>query len=191
MQRKHRIFVAINLPDDIKRELVKYHKKWLELPAKWTNFNNLHITLEFLGDLTDEELGEVCVSVKEAVVKHNSFNINLNKVLYGPPGLRSGQVPKMIWVMGDRPDELLSLKTDLQRFLLKTVRFAPEKRTSLLHVTLAKIREWEWKKIEPEERPEINENIDFTFTVESIEVMESVLKRGGPEYTIIESYNLT
>jgi 2'-5' RNA ligase len=44
--------------------------------------------------------------------------------------------------------------------------------------------------IEPEERPEINESIDLAFTVESIEVMESVLKRGGPQYSIIESHNL-
>ena len=31
---------------------------------------------------------------------------------------------------------------------------------------------------------------DFIFSVESIEVMESELKRGGPEYTIIESHEL-
>ncbi len=58
------------------------------------------------------------------------------------------------------------------------------------HITLARIQEWEWKKIEPEERPEVNENIDFIFTVESIEVMESVFKKGGSKYTIIESHNL-
>ena len=187
MNKKHRIFIAINLPEDIKRELSKYQDKWPELPAKWTAKDNLHITLEFLGDLTDEELGEVCMVVKEVVVKHNSFNISLNKILYGPP---KKIPPRMIWVEGKGSKELSSLKTDLQKSLLETVRFAPETRVFSPHITLARIKEWEWKKIEPEERPEVNENIDFIFTVESIEVMESVLKRGGPQYTIIESHSL-
>ena len=32
--------------------------------------------------------------------------------------------------------------------------------------------------------------LDLAFTVESIEVMESELKRGGPVYTILESHQL-
>jgi 2'-5' RNA ligase len=55
---------------------------------------------------------------------------------------------------------------------------------------LARISEWEFKKFEIDERPEINEEIDLFFTAESIEVMESELKRGGPVYTILESHNL-
>jgi 2'-5' RNA ligase len=72
---------------------------------------------------------------------------------------------------------------------LERVKFRPENKGFVLHITLARIREWEWKKIEPEERPEINEELDLIFTVESIEVMESELKRGGPEYTVIESHS--
>ena len=96
----------------------------------------------------------------------------------------------MIWVQGKGSKELSLLKTDLQKYLLKIVRFTPEIRISSPHITLARISGWQWKRIEPEERPEVNENIDFVFTVESIEIMESVLKRGGPQYTVIESHSL-
>ena len=48
MQKRHRIFIAINLPNDIKKYLVGFEKKWLDLPAKWVNPENLHITLLFL-----------------------------------------------------------------------------------------------------------------------------------------------
>ena len=58
------------------------------------------------------------------------------------------------------------------------------------HITLARINEWQWKSIEPEERPEVTEDIDLAFTVESIEVMESILRRGGPKYEILESCHL-
>ena len=187
MQKKHRIFIAINLPEDIKRELSKYQERWPELPAKWTAKDNLHITLEFLGDLTDEELGEVCVATKEVVEKHNFFSISLSKVLYGPP---KKIPPRMIWVEGEKSDEFSNLKKDLQKYLLEKIAFRPELKSFSPHITLARINEWEWKKIEPEERPEVNENIEYIFTVESIEVMESVLKRGGPEYTVVESHSL-
>ncbi|MBI3631767.1 MAG: hypothetical protein HY219_02785 [Candidatus Staskawiczbacteria bacterium] len=95
----------------------------------------------------------------------------------------------MIWVKGESSKELTLLKNNLQKSLLEIVRFIPGTGTFSPHITLARISGWEWRKIEPEERPEVNENIDFIFTVESIEVMESVLKKGGPEYTIIESHN--
>ena len=41
------------------------------------------------------------------------------------------------------------------------------------HITLARILEMEFRKFDLDERPEINEDIDLVFTVESIEVMES------------------
>ena len=34
----------------------------------------------------------------------------------------------------------------------------------------------------------MNEEINLNFEVNSIDVMESELKRGGPEYTILESF---
>jgi 2'-5' RNA ligase len=45
----------------------------------------------------------------------------------------------------------------------------------------------EFRRIEPEQRPEINEKINISFEVNLIEVMESQLKRTGPNYTILES----
>lgn len=155
--------------------------------AKWTKKDNLHITVEFLGGLTDVEIADVCKSVGEVAKNHNSFSINLNKILYGPP---QKNPPRMIWAEGERADELVELKKDLQEFLLEVVRFRPDVKGFSPHITLARIKEWEFKKIEPEERPEIDEDIDLVFTVESIEVMESELKRGGPAYTILESHQL-
>ena len=184
---KHRVFVAINLPNEIKKELFSYSEKYPELPAKWTAKDNLHITLEFLGNLTDEEIGEVCLAVKSVAEKHKSFSLNINKILYGPP---KKMPPRMVWAEGEKSKELSLLREDLENALTEKVRFVPENRIFAPHITLARISEWEFRKIEPEERPEINEALDLFFTVESIEVMESELKRGGPVYTILESHNL-
>jgi len=59
------------------------------------------------------------------------------------------------------------------------------------HINLGRIKTWQFRQIEPEERPEINENINLSFEVNSIEIMESRLKRTGPDYTILESCPFT
>lgn len=186
MEKRHRIFIAISLPNDIKKQLATYEQKWKEVPAKWTSANNMHVTLEFLGNLTDEELGEVCMIVKEVSQRHRAFSINLNKVGYGP---EKKIPPKVIWVEAEASDEFLDLKEDMQEYLLERVSFKPESRKTLPHVTLARILEWEWRKLDQEDMPEIFDEIDLSFFVESIEVMESVLKKGGPEYTVLESHS--
>ena len=166
--KRRRVFIAINLPEDIRKELAGYKEKWPELPIRWTKPENLHITLDFIGYVADEELLEVCKKTKEIADKHNFFEIKLFKICYGPLGFRSGQTPRMIWAIGEK---------------IKELNLSP-------HITLGRIRKWEWQRIEPEERPSIDEEIDLSFSVDSIELMESVLKKGGPEYTILESYNL-
>jgi len=162
---KHRIFIAINLPEEIKKTLVNYQEKWLELPIRWTKKDNLHITLEFLGDVLDEELLKVFQDARELASKHQPFSITLNKICYGPP---QKMPPRMIWVVGEK----------IQEFDIPS------------HITLGRIKAWEFRKIEPEERPIVDEEINLTFAVDSIEVMESQLKRGGPSYTILESFPL-
>lgn len=187
MLKRHRIFVAINLPYEVERALAEIEKKWPDLPARWTDTENIHITLEFLGDMTEVELGEVCMVVKEVAARHEAFAITLREVLYGPPGKMP---PRMVWVEGEKSKELSTLKKDLQESLLEKVRFQPEHRAFSPHITLARIKEFEFRAIEPEERPQIQENLDLNFSVESIEVMESVLTKGGPKYTMIESFPL-
>lgn len=183
---QHRIFIAINLPEDIKKKLFDYQRKWLDLPCRWTKKENLHITLAFLGYLADEELLKVINIVKEVTARHEPFFINLNKIIYGPP---QKNPPRMVWIEGEKNDELGKLQKDLENSL-QGLPPNKEGRAYVSHITLARIREWEFRKMEPEERPEINEETSFNFIVNSIDVMESVLQRAGPEYTILESIPL-
>ena len=190
---KNRVFVAINLPENIKNKLVKYQEKWPQLPARWTKKENLHITLEFLGYLTDEEILEVCQKTKKIALEKKAFTVRLNKICYAPPGkklpaksitfsnsllrspspLKNDRIPKMIWAVGEK---------------IKEFNFVP-------HITLARIKAWQFRQMENDERPTIDEEIaspagGLTFEVESIEIMESHLKKGGPEYLTLESIPL-
>lgn len=187
---KRRIFIAINLPEDIKRKLADYQNKWPDLPIRWTKPKNIHITLVFLGYVNDEELVEICKVAKEVAGRHLPFSITLDRICYGPP---KKIPPRMIWIEGEKSKELATIKNDIEKSLINSngVDFSSENRAFSLHITLGRIRQWEWRRIEPEERPEIEEEINLNFPVNSIEVMESELKRGGAEYIILQSDQLS
>lgn len=184
-----RIFLALNLPEEIKKKLVEYQEKWPGLPVRWTRKENLHITLIFLGYLSDQELSELCRICQEVASRNFSFTVNLKKIIYAPP---KKMPPRMIWIAGEKSKEFIQLREDLEKSLFTSnkISFSPEERDFSPHITLGRIRAWEFRKIEPEERPEMNEEIDLSFGVNSLEVMESQLKRGGAEYTILASFPL-
>ncbi|MDI6602641.1 MAG: RNA 2',3'-cyclic phosphodiesterase [Patescibacteria group bacterium] len=187
---RHRIFIAINLPENVKKSLIVYQSKWLELPCRWTKKENLHITLIFLGYLSDQELLEVLEITRKVASRNLAFSINLNKICYGPP---KKIPPKMVWVETEKSKEFTQLRDDLEKSLMQTERVHPalsakgRDRAFSPHITLGRIRVWEFRQIEPEEKPQIEEEISLSFKVNSIEVMESQLKRGGPDYTVLES----
>lgn len=187
---RRRIFIAINFPQEIKQKLQASQMKWLELPAKWVRPENLHITLAFLGYVADEDLIEIFRVTREVASRHAPFLISLKKVCYGPP---KKMPPRMVWASGERNMGLGSLQKDLENSLfsgpMENTK-EPELRAYTPHVTLARIKQWDFRAIEPDERPQIDEDISLSFPVDSIEVMESQLKRGGAEYTILGSYNL-
>ena len=79
------------------------------------------------------------------------------------------------------------LQKDLEDSLLGRVSFETENRPYTPHITLGRIRQWEFRAMEPEERPEIEEEINLSSEVKSIEVMESKLKPQGPDYFVLES----
>jgi len=188
---RHRIFIAINLPEDIKKRLADYRLKWPELPCRWTKRENLHITLIFLGYLNDEEILDIIKTTQEVASQSSSFSINLNRIIYGPPK----KPPRMVWAEGEKSQELANLQNDLENALASSETSINENSGEIRpyspHITLGRIKTWEFRQVEKEERPEISEEISLIFPVESIEVMKSQLKRTGPEYAILESVLLT
>ena len=185
---QHRIFIAINLPENIKKTFLNYQAGLFDFPIKWTKKENMHITLIFIGYVKDENIPKICEAVKQACAQHKSFKINLNEICYGPP---QKLPPRMIWAKGETLKELINLKTDLEKSLIKSeIGFIEDNKNFHTHITLGRIKAWEWKRIEPEERPDIIQETDLDFEVNSIEVMESTLKRTGAEYNQLLSVKL-
>ncbi len=191
MANLHRVFIAINLSEKIRRDLAAFGDKYSDLPARWTKPENLHITLIFLGNANDEEVMDICKTTAEIAKRHDPFDVTLNRICYGPEGKMP---PRMVWATGSKSVELGSLQMDLNNEFFETgIRSEDENsagREFTPHVTLARIKQNELRQMEQEELPRVDEGIHHTFLVDSIEVMESELKKGGPAYTVLESLKL-
>ena len=178
---KRKLFVAINLPEDIKRNLVKKTNKWTDLPVRWARQEKLHFTLAFLGYIDDQKIPEIIETLREAVDQNGSFELNFDTIQPGPDRLD----PKMIWLTGSTSPELVNLHEKVGRaigFLVRNhKRFRP-------HITLGKVRR---KLLAEQNIPiEIKQPFPVSFPVYSIELMSSELSEEGSEYLILESLKL-
>lgn len=191
-----RIFIAINLPEEVKEKLEALGKEIANMfpqevnrgLIRWVKKENLHLTLLFIGAVKDEEIPQICQIVKNIVQTQKSFSLRFERVCYGP----SERIPpRLIWLDLEKKPELLTLAEKLKKEMAEAgILRKIEKRGFSPHITLGRIKTWQWRRIEPEERPVIERELSLIFEVNSIEVMESKLKRTGSEYTILESAKL-
>ncbi|OGZ34689.1 MAG: 2'-5' RNA ligase [Candidatus Portnoybacteria bacterium RBG_19FT_COMBO_36_7] len=194
MSQKRRIFIAVNLPEDIKRQLLDFQKKWEYSftrqslggggPVRWTKKNSLHLTLVFIGYADEQEIYEICRLTKEVAKKYERLDLIFEKILYGPPG----KPPRMIWLKGKVSEELANIKNELEEVFVSSQNlraFRIEKRPFSPHITLARINMGQWLNLA--QKPQIEQDFKSIIPVANIDVMESDLKRDGAEYTILES----
>lgn len=189
----NRIFIAINLPLEIKKQLLVYQQEIDDLfeisPIKWTQKENLHITLSFIGPVEEKKLKEIGEIVQEISLK-KSFFIKLFKISYGPfEEYQEYEIPKMVWARG-YSKEFFSLQQELEKKLYIKKIISSLEKEKLLHITLGRINEWKFKAINHNERPIINKDINLSFLVNSIEIMNSKSSFKGTEYSIHKRFKL-
>ena len=185
--KKRRIFIAVNLPAPIKKKLLEFQRQWADLPVRWTKEPSLHINLVFIGYVDNDEMLEICQLARQVVKKNQPFEIKLKKICLGPPN----RPARMIWIQGEENPALAQLKSNLGEALLTSAKSGfnrRENRPFQVHITLARIRQEEWRRLP--NKPKIDQEVSLSFPVESIEIMESQLLRDGAEYVVLESIKL-
>ncbi|MFA6252451.1 MAG: RNA 2',3'-cyclic phosphodiesterase [Candidatus Paceibacterota bacterium] len=188
---RKRIFIAINLKEKIKNDLSENQKEIDQKfsyisdfsPIKWTKKENLHCTLLFIGEIDDMELLDIFRITENAVENVESFDLQITDMSYGP----NSDNPKMVWCNLEKTKELTGLQTCIERAILNNGYNAETDKKFTPHITLGRINQWQFKQIDLEERPDINKSLGYGFSVKSIEIMESFLKKGGAEYCILKS----
>lgn len=191
-----RLFLAINLPETIKKELAEWQNEIknsfpmevADAVAKWVTPVNLHLTLLFLGEVGDKEIPFLIKAVEGVAKDIPPIALRLTKIGYGPA---KKIPPQFIWLAIAENKILEKLVVSLAEEVSKASISWDDRGASenfFGHITLARVKEWVWKRIDPEEQPEIVKEVDLKFTARHIEIMQSQLKRTGLEYTILQSF---
>jgi RNA 2',3'-cyclic 3'-phosphodiesterase len=178
---KRRLFIAINMPDDIRKRLAKKTADWQDFPIRWVRKENLHLTLAFLGYVNDEEIPNLIERLELALDQTCGFDLIFDEIVPAP----DRDNPKMIWLVGPTNRELGILHEKIGRAVGFQVR---EHREFRPHITLGKVKR---KLLKSDDRIiKTAGKFSVTFPVSSIELMSSELSENGSEYVVMESFNL-
>ena len=191
-----RTFIALEMNEALQQFLAEtIHQLSQALPEiRWVNPQGIHLTLAFLGELDDKQLGEVFHAVEEAAQKATPFEYRIK----GLGTFGSQQQPRVIWLgIEDLPSgkiqgsplhyahRLLSKALELRGFELEKRPYSP-------HLTLARIKQP--LTLESRQRLQrlLHSGLAATssaiYPVQSLCVMKSELSRSGAKYSCLKAY---
>jgi len=176
-----RCFIALDLPreviNSIKEIQEKIKKKNLFI-GKFTELENLHLTLKFLGEIDEKKVEEVKKRLQK--INLNEFEVSLSEC-----GAFSTKFIKIIWVKLEG-EKIWDLQKEIDKALKDL--FVPEERF-MSHITIARV-----KKVPSKEKLiDYIKNIktkNLKFKVGEFFLKKSELKPEGPQYEDIEKYRL-
>lgn len=175
-----RLFIGIEMPPLLAQQLVLLGGG-IE-GARWEAAEKLHLTLRFLGDVD----GGMRATLDEALrsVHGERFSLTLRGCGHFPP---RGD-PRALWIGIEDCPPLLALQRRIEA-AVRAAGFEPDARNFAPHVTLARLRRANSKKL----AGWLSSHALWDappFEVEAFTLFSSVLGPGGSKYTAESSYAL-
>lgn len=133
-----RTFVAISLPDAVRRGLEAIQSDWrgCGFPVRWVRGGSIHLTLKFLGEIEAASVAAVEGAMQRAAAERTGFRLRTEGVGVFPAPRNA----RVLWagIGGDR-DRLLSLHASLEE-ALAAEGFSRDRRPFQGHLTLGRAK---------------------------------------------------
>jgi 2'-5' RNA ligase len=175
-----RTFIAIELEHAIKRPLIRLLRE--ELPrsrdVRWCAENQLHLTLKFLGEVSDTLLPKVCGAAAEASAEVEPFSLRISG-LGCFPGPRN---PRVMWCGVEDPTGGCRKWVERADPLLEELNFKRETRAFTPHITLGRSRNSSGARVIQEALEDVEPPETDEMLVQQVIVFESRLLPGGAQY---------
>jgi len=180
-----RLFWAVNLPAPLKKKLASLQEKLKPAgaDAKWVEEENLHLTLQFLGNVDAEKAAFLIANMQNALAGFPVFSLRLDGLGFFP-GERK---PRILWagLTGD----LASLQRLHKRVQEANLLggFPAEEREFRPHLTLARLRSARGADKLAALVKELGAAAAGLgeLPVTAVELVKSELGRRGPVYTVL------
>lgn len=179
-----RAFVAIDLPESIRAVLRRRQAAFRSASpeARWARPEGIHLTLKFLGEISEAKLREVCDGLRH-LGPFETFTIGLRGFGFFPDARR----PRVFWAGVEAPARLSRLAERVEEAMQK-VGFDREERAFRPHLTLARFKE-------PRAQPALQALLDQPgeeelgkFEASEFFLFESKLSPQGAEYRKVERF---
>ena len=170
-----RAFIAIEMPENVKNELIKIQKEIDRLgliKGRFTEIENLHLTLKFLGEISRSELE--AVKEKLASIKFDLFEAELNELGV----FNSEEFIRIVWI-GLKGDDLFKIQKQVDQTLEDIF---PSESRFMAHVTLARPKFVEDKQVFINELKKISFD-KIKFKIDKVVLKDSELTEQGAKYS--------
>ena len=174
-----RCFIAIEIPETIKKsiaDIIESLKK-SGSDVKWVSDENIHITLQFLGETEEALIPDIKGALNKILATYSPFYIKIVDVGCFPSGRR----PRVIWVGMKESPSMINLYKDIASEMVK-FGYQKEERGFSPHVTIGRVKS-------NRNMGELLRRLDeFTvgdfpdFEVQNVTLMKSELKPSGAKY---------
>lgn len=180
-----RLFAAIKVqPSEV--FLSKYYQLQRSLKhekIRWVDPGNMHITLKFFGETPEHHIPALKIALEEAVKNISPFIIEIKDMgVFG-----SSYKPKAIWFGIDPKNEIEALASSIFHELSQ-IGIDPDRQNFVPHLTLARMKFVEEKKIFQQVIDKHKTGLIQKEEVTEFHLFESILKPGGVEYRVVESF---
>ena len=180
-----RLFVALDIPEDVRAELGAFAAKLrITCPnARWARIEGLHVTLKFVGE-TSEDKAKMVKSALADIPSRAPISIGFRGFGFFPNARR----PRALWAGVEAGPELGELAAAVD-IALEAPGIPREERAFSPHLTLARFDEPRGLETLHAAIEKIG-SLEFGTTIaKEFHLYESVLKRGGAEYTRLASFS--
>lgn len=133
-----RTFIAIEISEDIRSILgqIQSHLKYSGADVKWVAPNNIHLTLKFLGEISENKCEEIKSILDKIGAASKPFEISVKDIGAFP----KIEYPRVIWVGLDKgAKEAAALAAEIDEELSK-MGFEKESRPFAAHLTIGRVR---------------------------------------------------
>jgi RNA 2',3'-cyclic 3'-phosphodiesterase len=134
-----RLFVALELPEGVRSELVRWRDGMLTPALRPVAAESLHLTLCFLGSQSSEQASAIGDACAAALTGGGPLPLVVSGAIWLPP-----RRPQVLAISLDDPSgELGRRRAALAEALSGGGWYSPERRPFLPHVTVARVRRGE------------------------------------------------
>jgi 2'-5' RNA ligase len=177
-----RLFIALNIPENIKDQLILLRDSVAAGNYKWESKDKLHLTLKFIGDTTEENVEKIIEELK-FLKDYSSINCSINDFGF----FFRDNNPSILWAGMKVADSLFEIVDKIES-ILEIFSITKEKRKFHPHLTLLRIKKNPGNNF-------INSFKNFKFVpinfqANSISLYKSELKSTGSVYQEIKNYKL-